>query len=62
MKNITQTLKDGYKLAKTPSQFAQVKQWHNKLSNKLATCNAMLDECDKLDAEFEKVAKRMGIK
>jgi len=63
MKNtIITKLKDGYSIAQTPTQLAKVKRWHKKVSKTVANCHAMLDECDKLDAEFDKVARRMGLK
>ena len=60
--NITQTLKYGYSIAQTPAQLAKVKQWHKKVSKTVTNCHGMLDECDRLEKEFDKVAKRMGLK
>ena len=60
--NITQTLKDGYSIAQTPAQLARVKHWHKKVSKTVANCHTMLDECDRLEKEFDRVAKRMGLK
>ena len=62
MENITKTLKRGYSIAKTKEQFDRVKYWQDKISKKVASCHSMLDECDRLDHEFDKVAKRMGLK
>ena len=62
MENITETLKRGYSIAKTKEQFDRVKHWQDKISKKVASCHSMLDECDRLDREFDKVAKRMGLK
>jgi len=61
MTNITQTLRKGYSIAKTPRQLERVKHWHRKVDEKVAKCHAMLDECDRLDREFDRVAKRMGL-
>jgi len=62
MKTLTQTLRRGYSIAKTKEQFDRVKYWQDKINKKLASCHEMLDECDRLDAEFDKVARRMGLK
>ena len=59
--NIITKLKDGYSIAQTPTQLAKVKRWHKKVSKTVANCHTMLDECDRLDAEFDKVARRMGL-
>ena len=59
--NIITTLKHGYSIAQTPAQLAKVKHWHKKVTKTVANCHAMLDDCDKLDAEFDKVARRMGL-
>ena len=61
MNNTTKILKDGYKLAKTPLQQAKVKHWHKKVTKTVGNCHAMLDECDRLDREFDRVASRMGL-
>ena len=60
--NIISTLKDGYSIAQTPAQLARVKHWHKKVSNTVTNCHTMLDECDRLEKEFDRVAKRMGLK
>lgn len=60
--NITNVLRAGYSMAKNQQQLNKVKHWHKKVSKTVANCHAMLDECDRLDAEFDKVASRMGIK
>jgi len=62
MKTLTQTLRRGYSIAKTKEQFDRVKYWQDKINKKVASCQGMLDECDRLDREFDKVAKRMGLK
>lgn len=60
--NITGTLRRGYSIAKTEEQFDRVKYWQDKISKKVTSCHSILDECDRLDREFNKVAKRMGLK
>ena len=60
--NIISTLKDGYSIAQTPAQLARVKHWHKKVSKTVTNCHTMLDECDRLEKEFDRVAKRMGLK
>lgn len=62
MTNITQTLRKGYSIATTQRQLDRVKHWHKKVTKTVANCHAMLDECDRLDREFDRVAKRMGLK
>ena len=57
--NIIEQLKQGYKLAKTNDQKAKVKAYHKKLDDKLATMNRMLDECEKLDEEFNAIYARI---
>lgn len=57
--NIIQQLKQGYKLAKTNEQKAKVKAYHRKLDDKLANMNRMLDECEKLDEQFNAIYARM---
>ena len=57
--DIIQRLKQGYALAKTDEQKAKVKHYHNKLTAKLDNMNRMLDECDKLDAQFNAIYARI---
>ena len=57
--NIIQQLKQGYKLAKTNEQKAKVKVYHKKLDDKLANMNRMLDECEKLDEQFNAIYARI---
>ena len=60
--NITEKLRQGYKLAKTPLQQAKVMHWHDKVDAKVAKLNAMLDELEKPDPRWEAYKKRNGIK
>lgn len=60
--NITNVLRAGYSMAKNQSQYNKVKAWHKKVTKTVANCHSMLNECDRLDAEFDKVAKRLGLK
>ena len=62
MNNITNTLREGYKLAKTPLQQAKVMYWHDKVDRKVAKINAMIDELEKPDPRWEAYKKRNGIK
>jgi chaperonin cofactor prefoldin len=57
--NIVQRLKQGYKLAKTDEQKAKVKAYHKRLDYKLANMNRMLDECEKLDEQFNAIYARI---
>jgi chaperonin cofactor prefoldin len=57
--NIVQRLKQGYKLAKTDEQKAKVKAYHKILDDKLANMNRMLDECEKLDEQFNAIYARI---
>ena len=57
--NIVQRLKQGYKLAKTDEQKAKVKAYHKRLDDKLANMNRMLDECEKLDEQFNAIYARI---
>ena len=59
---ITQKLKEGYKLAKTPLQQAKVMHWHDKVDRKLAKINSLLDELEKPDPRWEAYKKRNNIK
>lgn len=60
--NITDKLRQGYKLAKTPLQQAKVMHWHDKVDRKVAKINAMLDELEKPDPRWIAYKKRNGIK
>jgi len=62
MNNITNTLREGYKLAKTPQQRERVLYWHDKVDRKVAKINAMLDELEKPNPRWEAYKKRNGIK
>jgi chaperonin cofactor prefoldin len=57
--NIVQRLKQGYKLAKTDEQKAKVKAYHKRLDDKLANMNRLLDECEKLDEQFNAIYARI---
>ena len=57
--NIVQRLKQGYKLAKTDEQKAKVKAYHKRLDDKLANMNKMLDDCEKLDEQFNAIYARI---
>jgi|14BtaG_2_1085337.scaffolds.fasta_scaffold06892_10 hypothetical protein len=57
--NIVQRLKQGYKLAKTDEQKAKVKAYHKRLDDKLANMNRMLDDCEKLDEQFNAIYARI---
>jgi len=59
---ITQKLKEGYKLAKTPLQQAKVLYWHDKVDRKIAKINSLLDALEKPDPRWEAYKKRNGIK
>ena len=58
--NITDKLRQGYKLAKTPLQQAKVMHWHDKVDRKIAKINAMLDELEKPDARWIAYKRRNG--
>lgn len=60
--NITDKLRQGYKLAKTPLQQAKIMHWHKKVDRKVANINGMLDELEKPDPRWEAYKKRNGIK
>jgi len=57
--NIVQRLKQGYQMAKTDEQKAKVKAYRKRLDDKLASMNRMLDECEKLDEQFNVIYARL---